>query len=347
MKLLLSLLFVVSGFFYDGFANSYDKIDTHARNTPEKFTKDVKVLTHYLIKPAKNDQEKVRSFYIWLAENIAYDVQAYRSFDAAKIGQTKPNDVLRRKKAVCQGYAELFQEMCRLVGIKSYVIPGYSKGFGYQPDNRTFTYADHAWNAVFLNGEWRLVDATWGSGGVNNQMKYVQQFNEKYFLTSPQVFVQDHMPLQPAWQLLDCPVSMKAFAKGDEAIVAALAGQTKKCTDYQQKISEIEKLPAHERALLNATDAHAFNPANHQAMARGYIDYASYIMKSIKPEMRSLEEIKEGAALQESALVYLKKANTLLAKVKDHSADLEKEIVEKNIQLSEKNLAGMKKYLNR
>lgn len=346
MKFLLSLLLVLPVFFNHSFANDYEKIDAYARNTPEKFTKDVQSLTAYLIKPAKDDKEKVRSFYVWLTENIAYDIQAYRSFDPAKIGDIKPDDVLKRRKAVCQGYSELFQEMCRLADIKCYVIPGYSKGFGYQPENHSFTYADHAWNAVYLNDQWYLIDATWGSGGVDKQMKYIQQFNEKYFLTSPQVFVRDHLPLQPVWQLLDCPVSMKAFAAGEEAIAKELATPSKKCTDYHQKISELEHLPTQEQALQNATDAYAFNPANHQVMARGYIDYANYIMKSIKPEMHTIEEIKEGAVLQEEALVYLKKAEVLLNKVKGHSANLEKDIVRKNIQLSEKNLAGMRKYLN-
>lgn len=346
MKIPYTFLIVCLFAFNISFAYDFQKIDEHAKNAPEKVAKDVETLTSYLIKPAKNDTEKVRSFFIWISENITYDVQAYQAFNPAKINGTTPNDVLKKRKAVCQGYSELFNEMCRLAKIKSYLVPGYSKGFGYQPGNKAFTSADHAWNAVYLEGQWYVLDATWGSGGVNNQLKYVKQFNEKYFLSNPKEFVKDHMPQEPAWQLLDCPVSMKAFIAGEEAIEQELSKNTGKCSNYNKLITAWEALPDNEKTIQSASNAYAFNPKNHQVMARGYIDYANFIMKSIKPEMRSKKEIEEGVTLQEQALDYLKKAEVLLKKVKDNSSDMEKEVLRKNIQLSEQNLSNMKKVLN-
>lgn len=346
MKIPFTFLLVCLFGFNTSFAYDYQKIDEHAKNAPQKVAKDVESLTTYLIKPAKNDKEKVRSFFVWIAENITYDVQAYQAFDPAKIGSSTPDQVLKKRKAVCQGYSELFNEMCRLAKIKSYLVPGYSKGFGYQPGNKSFVNADHAWNVVSLEGQWYLLDATWGSGGVNNQLKYVKQLNEKYFLSSPQEFVKDHMPLEPVWQLLDCPVSMKAFIAGEEAIQQELSKKSGKCSDYGKLISEWEALPGNEKALRSASSAYAFNPENQQVMARGYMDYANFIMKSIKSEMHSKKEIEEAVVLQEKALDYLKKAEILLKKVKDNSADMEKQILQKNIQLSEQNLANMRKVLN-
>lgn len=338
---LLLMLSLVSG----SLAYDYQKIDEHARNAPEKVSKDVESLTAYLIRPARSDREKVRSFFIWIAEHIHYDVQAYQAFDPYKISKITPNDVLRKKEAVCQGYSELFQEMCRLAGIQSYVVPGYSKGFGYLPGNKSFRSADHAWNAVKVDAQWYLLDATWGSGGVSNQLKYVKQLNERYFLSDPKEFVKDHMPLEPVWQLLPCPVSMKSFIAGDAAIERDLSGK-KKCSDnYHKVIADWETLPEDERKLQSAVNAYAFNPDNHAVMARGYVDHANTIMRGIKTEMRSKKEIEEGVVLQEKALEYLRKADALLAKVKDNAADMEKQIVKKNMQVSEQNLKSMKSVL--
>jgi uncharacterized protein (TIGR03000 family) len=39
----------------------------------------------------------------------------------------------------------------------------------------------HAWNAVKLDGEWHLVDATWGAGGIKDK-QFVKKFKDYYFL---------------------------------------------------------------------------------------------------------------------------------------------------------------------
>lgn len=327
-------------------ASDYQKIDEYARNAPEKVARNVESLTAYLIKPARNDREKVRSFFIWIAENITYDVQAYQAFDPYKSGEITAHDVLKNGKAVCQGYSQLFKEMCHLAGIKSYIVPGYSKGFGYQPGGKSFTSADHAWNAVELDGQWYLLDATWGSGGVDKQLKYVKQLKEQYFLSDPREFVKDHMPMEPMWQLLDCPVSLKAYRDGDEAIARELSDPDKRqCMDYDAAIVRREAMPEEERTLESAISAYAFNPENHGAMARGYMDYATFVMQGIKREMRSRKEIEAGVVLQEKALEYLKKAEALLKKVKDNSADRDKMLLQKNILVSEQNLKSMKSAL--
>ncbi|MGD1895192.1 MAG: transglutaminase domain-containing protein, partial [Cyclobacteriaceae bacterium] len=169
-------------------STDYSKIDQHARQAPAKLKNNLPKLTSYLIKPAKNDSERVRSFYVWISENIAYDVQLFRNYNPSRYKQSSPAEVLQRGKAVCQSYAELFQEMCRLANISSHVVPGYSKGFNYTPKSK-FTNADHAWNVVKLDGKWHLVDVAWGSGGLDNKMKNSKLFNEEYFLTSPEDFV--------------------------------------------------------------------------------------------------------------------------------------------------------------
>lgn len=55
----------------------------------------------------------------------------------------------------------------RIAGVQCMTVPGYSKGFGYQTGQSFSGEFDHAWNAVYLDGRWHLVDSTWGSGLVD------------------------------------------------------------------------------------------------------------------------------------------------------------------------------------
>ena len=55
--------------------------------------------------------------------------------------------------------------------------------------------ANHAWNAVYLAGSWRLVDATWGSGSYNpTTHRFERRLNEHFFLTDPEELIYTHFP---------------------------------------------------------------------------------------------------------------------------------------------------------
>ncbi|WKN42840.1 transglutaminase domain-containing protein [Tunicatimonas pelagia] len=319
----------------------YSKIDQHARQAPEKIHTDLDKLVKYLSKPAANDYERVRSFYSWIAENIAYDVQLFRSYRPSRYQPLAPADVLKRRKAVCQGYAELFQEMCRKVGIKSYVVGGYSKGFGYTPKAK-FTVADHAWNVVQIADKWYLIDVTWGSGGLNDRMKFVKQFNEQYFLTDPKVFVLNHLPLAPMWQLLDCPVPVMVYAQSEEQIRAYLNERGSECQDYSRQIADFESKTERDQEFYAAQMAYDFNPDNPVVLARAYLNEANRLMSDIPRKLSSRESILQATETQESALDYLKKAEKLVKTVKGDSANQEKQLIASNIKTSEQNLKGLR-----
>ena len=320
----------------------YSKIDQYARQAPPKLKNNLPKLTSYLTKPAKNDYERVRSFYVWISKNIAYDVQLFRNYNPARYKPVLPTEVLKRGKSVCQGYAELLQEMCRLANVPCHVVPGYSKGFNYTPQSK-FTNADHAWNVVKIEDQWHLVDVTWGSGGLNEKMKYVKQFKEEYFLSSPDVFVLNHLPLAPMWQLIDCPVPMKAYLGGNERVKQHLKSQSgKECLDYQQQIAEYEAKPEIDGELFTAAQAFEFNPDNPVVMARAYMDYANHLMGGIPRKLTSKDAIQSAIKTQEKALGYLQRADKLLAKTDDGSADNEKKLVAANLQTSQQNLKGLR-----
>ena len=342
-KMCLSFIFTCAyclSWAYTG--HDYTKIDAHARATPATQTKSISKLAAHLTKPATNDYQKVRSFYVWISDNITYDVDLFRRYRPGSSLTIEPIDVIKKGKAVCQGYADLFNALCKEIGVESRLIPGYSKGFGNE--SRTdFSNADHAWNSVLIDDKWYLLDATWGAGGLNDKMQFRAHFNEKYFLASPAEFIKDHMPLQPMWQLLECPVSMKAFILGGEAIEQELS-ISKECYPYQKQIAEYNSMSEAVGRLSLAEEAYRFNPANHRVMARGYMDYAHHIMSGVKRQLSSREEIEKAVAAQEKALDYLLKAKATLSNVKD-GAEADLDFVNKNIKNSEANIQSMKAVL--
>ncbi len=182
-------------------------IDTHALQTSARVEQSVETLANYLIQPAANDYDKVRAIYRWMTANISYDSQALFS---GNYNAQSPEDVLHSRHAICSGYTALFEALGQGAGLQTMTIGGYSKGYGYSAEANQLN-ADHAWNAVKLDGQWRLLDVTWGAGYLNEHGQFVRQFSEHYFLTDPQHFIYDHFPEDPQWQLLNPTVSLRQY----------------------------------------------------------------------------------------------------------------------------------------
>ncbi|NWV59112.1 KY peptidase, partial [Malurus elegans] len=185
----------------------FKKLDAYALEVNVK--NSVEELVKALLKQARTDLEKVRAIWMWICHHIEYDIVGYHNKSQRLC---KPRDVLRMGKSVCEGYAELFEHMCSLAGIQCKKLSGYSKGYGYET-GQTFTGdSDHAWNAVYLEGRWHLLDSTWGSGSVDKTFtKFTYRYNEFYFLTHPALFINSHFPDNSNWQLLQPTLTLKEF----------------------------------------------------------------------------------------------------------------------------------------
>lgn len=252
-------------------SGDYRFLDRHARRAPAALQEDLSALVAYLVQVAESEEEKARVIYAWITEHIRYDQTAYRS------GQGRINrsnaDILRRGQAVCFGYATLFRDMCAQAGLTAEVISGYSKG--------TLTAVpgleevDHAWNAVRLDGKWHLLDATWGSSVVQKENDFVQVETQDYWLTPPEHFVLNHLPSQPMWQLLDCPITPATFRQSPAAIRAALTTM-EPCFHYADSIRRWRALPPPRRRLESARTAFRYHPtvAIRNELGHSYFDYA-------------------------------------------------------------------------
>jgi transglutaminase/protease-like cytokinesis protein 3 len=218
-------------------------VDALALKIPEASTYATSGLVNYLKQNFYPDSARVRAIYVWIANNIAYDVPRLLAKNAN--GEFKPQpseDVLKTRAAVCQGYATLFVDLCTGLGVKAVLISGYGK------IANTIT-PSHAWVGVEMNGNWYLFDPTWGAGYVQNN-RFIKSFNNIFFKVPPEQMIKDHMPFDPMYQFVNHIVSNKEFLEGQTAI-----NTNKPFFNYRDSIaqfahlSEAEKFKARVRRL--------------------------------------------------------------------------------------------------
>ncbi|NXG20978.1 KY peptidase, partial [Grallaria varia] len=185
----------------------FQKLDAYALNVNVKSS--VEELVKALLKQARTDLEKVRAIWMWICHHIEYDIKGYHNKSQLS---TEAADVFRAGKSVCEGYAKLFERMCSIAGVQCKQLSGHSKGHGYKVGQTFRGNSDHAWNAVYLEGRWHLLDSTWGSGSVDDAFtKFTYRYNEFYFLTHPALFINNHFPDNSNWQLLKPTLTLNEF----------------------------------------------------------------------------------------------------------------------------------------
>lgn len=190
----------------------YTRVDRHALRATRAAERSLDALAAYLAAGAQDEAETARAIFRWITDRIAYDAEAFFSGRYRNLAGD-PATVLARRRAVCDGYAELFLALARRAGLEAVKVSGHAKGFGYRNGRAPAGPANHAWNAVRLRGRWHLLDATWGAGSLDAEARrYRRGFEPHYFLTPPERFIYRHLPEEPRWQLLSRPLRAEAFA---------------------------------------------------------------------------------------------------------------------------------------
>lgn len=178
--------------------------------------KKLPVLTYNLTHSLSTDVEKFRAIYTWICTNIASDYRFSARSIAVREKHTQDTlelvlwnqefsekvfkRLLKDKKTICTGYAYLVKEMASLANIQCEIINGY----GRTPHEHIeqLGIVNHSWNAVKLNNQWYLCDATWSSGWYDRDKNvFIFDYNDGYFLTDPGLFVKNHYPTDPSWLL--------------------------------------------------------------------------------------------------------------------------------------------------
>ena len=139
-------------------------VDQRALNTPASKEKNLDELARYLCPSNYSEEEKARSIFRWVADRISYDVDGLRQ---EKLPSQLPEDVLRSRRAVCEGYARLYPDLAERAGLQVTFVSGRSSFNDALPFKLPDNVAGHGWNAILLKGRWRLLDVTWAAGKVD------------------------------------------------------------------------------------------------------------------------------------------------------------------------------------
>ena len=101
-----------------------------------------------LTEDAYTQEEKAHAIYDWIVRNISYDFSVVGKLEVGYVPD--PQITFDTRKGICSDFAALFASMCRSQGIPCKVALGYYVKSKYY----------HAWNEVYINGEYVLVDTS-------------------------------------------------------------------------------------------------------------------------------------------------------------------------------------------
>ena len=215
--------------------NSKD-IDDHTRKAPKNLGLNFAKLVEYLLKAAKTDVMKVRSFYVWIcSKNYDEISETYQPDLETPFGYLS---AIRKSNANQSG---LFQKFCDIAKIPCLTVGGPTRTGKYEP-NEDLSGRRNSWNLVYCGQGWRIVDCHWGGSKSaitipnpawilidshfnNDQRKRSEaatrsdsgnsdttyELDEFYFLTDPDQFIYSHWADKPEHQLLDAPISLEEF----------------------------------------------------------------------------------------------------------------------------------------
>ncbi|WP_165872257.1 transglutaminase domain-containing protein [Tenacibaculum sp. M341] len=208
--ILVFFLFTLHSFSQD-FSSVKEKVNAYKGiSTSEKLALQLK-------KDFKSNENKIKALYYWLTNNIRYDLEEFYNPNREKVTvfryQTLEErerkikamndkiikETLLRRRAVCEGYARTFADVCTLLNIENEVITGYVRA-SINYINKPLEQPNHAWNAVKLNNKWIYIDATWGAGFEFNG-KWLKKFNPYFYNIPNKKYFKTHLPEKSVWRL--------------------------------------------------------------------------------------------------------------------------------------------------
>ncbi len=180
---------------------SQENISIDAQAVPftsgrQQSSSEIDALSAELTAGCSTDYEKAVALYDWVTDNLYYDYDYYNG--VTRSTNLTAADVFANKNTVCEGFANLYTAMCRSVGVPCRKIDGYSASSLVSDEEYFAAYfeniADHAWNEIYVNDEWIVVDATWDCGNTYSGGVFTEKSRTtKWFGMAFEEFSKRHM----------------------------------------------------------------------------------------------------------------------------------------------------------
>jgi hypothetical protein len=284
---------------------------------------------------ATSDSQRVDNIHFWITHHIKYDAKRFVKWQTAN---QETNNVLRRRKTLCSGYANLFQDLCLQSGVNAIVINGYTKN-DFVDICDTAYLPDHAWNKVEIDGKWKNVDDTWDAGYVeyyktsfirrvasrltNDLIKkvvfkphFIKNPSYQRFLAPENEFAVEHYPENGRLNGLQADFTSRAYDKDSAFFYLQPALMSPRLTINNTFYQLYSSLDEQEQDKNDGENALEVNPKNYFGNARYHFynlaeNWAQY-QDDPKKMKKDSNYLKSMIVLSDSVLKYTKLNDSLI-----------------------------------
>lgn len=172
---------------------------------PAEAEASIRTVADYIARQESDPYLRVKAIHDYVISRLTYDLEVLKS-------GTRPSQeahaVFKSHKAVCEGYANLFAELGRSLGLEVVYLRGNIRRDLAPLDlipsalrliQSNYDWTRHAWNAVRVDNNWQLVDTTWDDSTTDDPD---QAYSSDYLMLPPEAMIASHFPEQADWQLL-------------------------------------------------------------------------------------------------------------------------------------------------
>ena len=126
------------------FLNSIQYIDW---DEEDRITRAAKLIDRL----GRSDEQKIEQIHKYVLRIMRYDYEKAENIQSGYVPDL--DELFSEKKGICFDYSAIFAAMARSIGIPAKIIMGDTDNVnGY-----------HAWNEVYIEGTWLVIDATYDS----------------------------------------------------------------------------------------------------------------------------------------------------------------------------------------
>ena len=194
-------------------------VDPLVTGMPADAQASIETVGAYLRDKFPDRKLRAKAIHDFVALRLTYDDAALKLIiarDYKNVPSQKAEDVFAAKVGVCEGYARLMTALGAAASVEIKYVTGYIRDAQRRivaaGNDDTIKSAlegySHAWNAALIDDEWMLIDTTW-----DDPKDASDPIATTYLFTPPKLFAFDHLPEDPAWQLVVDPLSPGDFAR--------------------------------------------------------------------------------------------------------------------------------------
>jgi len=158
----------------------------------------VRELSDAITADCETDYQKLVAIHDWVCENIYYD---YDVFNSSGMQDIAPDDIIKSRRTMCSGYAQLTRALVLAQGIPCIIAEGYALGIqedSWDNDKLESGAVNHDWNEAYADGRWVIMDNTWDSKNryENGEYETVTNCGYTYFDSDLSFFSLKHSVLR-------------------------------------------------------------------------------------------------------------------------------------------------------